>query len=60
MPTFAFPLVPNCQLGPAGKPWFQSVRVKPIRAELTIDGEKVCTQFAPVNLGRDRDSPPER
>ena len=50
MPTLALPLVPNWPVGSFGKPCVPLVRVKPTRAELTIAGEKICTQFAPISL----------
>src|ERR1700758_3948603 len=50
MPTLLLPDVPNCPVGSVGMPWFHTVRVNPIRAEFTTDGEKICTQFAPVTL----------
>src|SRR5580658_7081765 len=50
MPTLALPLVPNWPVGSCGKPVFQSVRVKPTRAELIRFGENVCTQLAPTTF----------
>src|SRR5271168_174423 len=50
MPTFWLPVIPNCPVVSIGKPCFQLVRVKPMRTEFSREGEKVCTQLAPVTL----------
>ena len=50
IPNLAFPDVPNSPVESVEKFCAHTVRVKPTRAEFTMAGEKICTQFTPSSF----------